>query len=92
MYLHFTKRQDYDNIFYKNVSLAGGYLYGIEQNYLDTCDFILREGRGFDKEDYKKQRKVALLDSDSSRHCFRESQQSEKRSRSKESHMWLSVL
>lgn len=34
----FYKRQDYDNIFYKNVSLAGGYLYGIEQNYLDTCD------------------------------------------------------
>ena len=66
----FYKRQDYDNIFYKNVSLAGGYLYGIEQNYLDTCDFILREGRGFDKEDYKKQRKVALLDSDSEQTLF----------------------
>ncbi|WP_346677956.1 FtsX-like permease family protein [uncultured Brachyspira sp.] len=60
----------YYNIFYKNVSLAGGYLYGIEQNYLDTCDFILREGRGFDKEDYKKQRKVALLDSDSEQTLF----------------------
>ena len=66
----FYQRQDYDNIFYKNVSLAGGYLYGIEQNYLDTCDFILREGRGFDKEDYKKQRKVALLDSDSEQTLF----------------------
>ena len=35
-----------------------------------TCDFILREGRGFDKEDYKKQRKVALLDSDSEQTLF----------------------
>ena len=69
MYLHFTKDRTM-TIFFKNVSLAGGYLYGIEQNYLDTCDFILREGRGFDKEDYKKQRKVALLDSDSEQTLF----------------------
>ena len=27
------------------------------KNYLDTCDFILREGRGFDKEDYKNREK-----------------------------------
>ncbi len=41
MYLHFTKKDRTMTIFfYKNVSLAGGYLYGIEQNYLDTCDFL----------------------------------------------------
>lgn len=66
----YNVRQDYDNIFYKNTSLSGGYLYGVEQNYLDTCNYIIREGRGFDKKDYSEQRKVALLDADSEEALF----------------------
>lgn len=61
----YYKRADYGSTYYKNNSISGGYLYGIEQNYLETCNFVVTEGRGFDEKDYEKQRKVALLDADS---------------------------
>lgn len=66
----YYKRQDYGNTFYKNNSISGGYLYGIEQNYLDTCSYVVTKGRGFDEQDYKKMRKVALLDSNSQEVLF----------------------
>lgn len=43
---------------------------GIDQNYLATCGYILREGRGFDTSDYENYHKVALLDENSSEALF----------------------
>lgn len=66
----YYKRPDYGETYYKNNSLSGGYLYGIEANYLKTCGYVVTQGRGFDKTDYEKQRKVALLDVNSKEVLF----------------------
>ena len=60
----YTSRQGYDTVCYGNTSLSGGYVMGIDQNYLDTCSYAVKEGRGFDGNDYAKYRKVAILDQD----------------------------
>ncbi len=39
-------------------------------NYLDTCSYTIKEGRGFDSNDYAKYRKVAILDRDSASSLF----------------------
>lgn len=66
----FYKRQEYDNIYYQNTTLGGGYLYGIEQDYFASCNYQIQEGRGFDDKDYQRQRKVAILDRDSEEALF----------------------
>lgn len=66
----FYKRQEYDNIYYQNTTLGGGYLYGIEQDYFASCNYRIQEGRGFDDKDYQGQRKVAILDRDSEEALF----------------------
>ena len=50
----YTSRQGYDTVCYGNTSLSGGYVMGIDQNYLDTCSYAVKEGRGFDGNDYAK--------------------------------------
>lgn len=66
----YLSRQDYDGVYYLENSLSGGYVMGINQNYLATCGYILREGRGFDTSDYENYHKVALLDENSSEALF----------------------
>ena len=66
----FYKRQEYDNIYYQNTTLGGGYLYGIEQDYFASCNYQIQEGRGFDDKDYQGQRKVTILDRDSEEALF----------------------
>ena len=55
----YLSRQDYDGVYYKNTSLSGGYVMGIDTNYLDTCNYIIQEGRGFTQKDYDEYHKVA---------------------------------
>ena len=43
---------------------------GVDANYLDTCSYSIKEGRGFDSNDYAKYRKVAILDRDSASSLF----------------------
>ncbi len=66
----YLSRQDYDGVYYLNTSLSGGYIVGVDQNYLDTCSLIIRKGRGFTESDYSNYRKVALLDQDSANALF----------------------
>lgn len=66
----YTSRQGYDTVCYGNTSLSGGYVMGVDANYLDTCSYIIKEGRGFDSNDYAKYRKVAILDRDSASSLF----------------------
>lgn len=66
----YLSRQDYDGVYYQNTSLSGGYVMGIDQNYLTTCGYIIQKGRGFCDKDYTEFRKVALLDKDSANALF----------------------
>lgn len=66
----YVSRQDYNGVYYLNTSLSGGYVKGIDQNYFNTCNYIMEKGRGFVEEDFKEYRKVAILDSDSAEALF----------------------
>ncbi|WP_455503416.1 ABC transporter permease [Blautia sp.] len=60
----FYRRTDYNsNVYYENTSFSGGKVYGIDMNYLDTCGYQVRSGRGLVQADYDGFRKVALIDS-----------------------------
>ena len=66
----YLQRQDYSGVYYLNTSLSGGYVVGIDKNYFDTCNYIVKDGRGFCDSDFTDYRKVAILDSDSSSALF----------------------
>lgn len=66
----YTSRQDYNGIYHLNTTLSGGYVKGIDQNYFATCNFIMKEGRGFTEDDFANFRKVAILDTDSADSLF----------------------
>ncbi|MBD5555150.1 MAG: ABC transporter permease [Roseburia sp.] len=66
----YTSRQDYNGIYHLNTTLSGGYVKGIDQNYFSTCNYIMKEGRGFTEDDFAKFRKVAILDTDSADSLF----------------------
>ena len=60
----FYSRTDYNSsVYYENSSFSGGKVYGIDMNYLNTCGYQVRSGRGLVQDDYDGFRKVALIDS-----------------------------
>lgn len=66
----YNSRQGYNAVYYKNVSLTGGYVVGIDTDYFDVSSYIIKQGRGFDQNDYDLYRKVAVLDEDSASSLF----------------------
>lgn len=66
----YLSRQDYNAVYHLNTGLSGGYVRGVDINYFDTCNYIMKEGRGFTEEDFKEYRKVAILDEDSEEALF----------------------
>lgn len=66
----YLSRQDYGGVYYLNTALSGGYVIGADENYLNTCNFIIQRGRGFTSKDYSEFHKVALLDKDSADALF----------------------
>ncbi len=66
----YLSRQDYNGVYYLNTGLSGGYVVGVDQSYFDTCNYIMRSGRGFCQSDYTEYRKVAILDANSSDALF----------------------
>ena len=66
----FYSRSYTSNIYYGNTSFQGGKIYGIDANYLDTCGYQIRSGRGFVQRDYDNYRKVALVDSNAAESIF----------------------
>lgn len=66
----YTSREAYNVVYYKNTGLSGGRIYGVDRNYLDTCNYIIKKGRGFTESDYENFRKVALLDESSAETLF----------------------
>ena len=61
----YTSREAYNVAYYKNNGLSGGKIFGIDRDYLNVCNYIIKKGRGFTESDYKKFRKVVLLDESS---------------------------
>ncbi len=66
----YVSRETYNAVYYQNASMSGGKVCGIDKNYLDTCNYIIKQGRGFCESDYKKFRKVAVLDENSADTLF----------------------
>lgn len=66
----FMSRQDYDGVYYLNQSISGGYIYGVDLQYFETCDYVLKKGRGFTSKDYEQFKKVAILDENSAKSLF----------------------
>lgn len=57
-------------MYHLNTAFSGGYVRGIDNSYFDTCNYIMKEGRAFTDEDFKKYKKVAILDTDSANALF----------------------
>lgn len=66
----FYSRLNSSNVYYGNTSFQGGKVYGIDKNYMDTCGYTLRSGRGFVQSDYDQYRKVVLVDSNAAENIF----------------------
>lgn len=66
----FLSRQDYDGAYYKNTSLSGGYIMGVDNGYFDTAGMIMKSGRCFTDKDYSEFAKVAILDENSADALF----------------------
>lgn len=58
------------SVYYNNNSLQGGSVYGVDVNYLNTCGYMIQSGRGFVEDDYKKYRKVVLVDNNAVENLF----------------------
>ena len=50
-----------DGVYYGNTAYSGS-LYGIDRHYFNTANYRVNSGRGFVEEDYKKFRKVAIVE------------------------------
>lgn len=66
----FLRRRYNSSVFYKSAQLQSCSILGVDSNYLDTCGFILRKGRGFVQNDFKYFKKVALIDSAAASELF----------------------
>lgn len=58
----YMRRNSVDYVYYNSTVLQGGQLIGADNHYLQTCGYILTEGRGFMESDYEQYRKVAVID------------------------------
>ena len=61
-----------ENIYYMDQSMQGGKVYGVDENYLDTCGYVIQAGRGFVRADYENYRKVVLLDEEAAGSLFKD--------------------
>lgn len=66
----FYNRSYSSNVYYQNTTFQGGSVYGIDTNYLDTCGYSVRSGRGFVQKDYDELHKVALVDNNAAENLF----------------------
>ena len=63
-------REVYEGVFYLTTSLSGGYIYGIDTNYLSLCGYTVMEGRAITQRDIDQKLKVAVLDKESANTLF----------------------
>lgn len=68
----FNSRTYVDGISNGSTRLDSGKAYGIDQQYLDTCGYVVSAGRSFIDGDYQEFRKVVLLDTTAASALFQE--------------------
>lgn len=68
--LYLCRNQDYNAVFHLGTALNGGKIIGADEHYLSVYGYQIYRGRGFDKADYQKIRKVALLDEQAAKTLF----------------------
>lgn len=51
-----------EGVFYKNSSLSGGQVLGIDESFFSTAGMIMKNGRNFSTIDYSNRNKVVILD------------------------------
>lgn len=66
----YRSRSVYDAVYHLNASLSGGYVKGIESDYLEKAGYMVKEGRGITDNDNKKYRQVAMLDENTAQVLF----------------------
>lgn len=66
----YLSRQAYGSVYYLNTELSGGYVRGIDMDYFNVCNYIMKAGRAFNESDFANYRKVAILDTDSADALF----------------------
>ena len=66
----YNRRQDYDGVYYLSNSLSGGYIFGVDTNYITTAGLTVTKGRGISQNDLDHFRKVCLLDNNSYESLF----------------------
>ena len=66
----YHRRQVYDGVFHLTNSLTGGYVYGIDDTYLQTNGLVVSRGRAFSTNDIENNRKICLLDKVSAEQLF----------------------
>ncbi|MCH4015278.1 MAG: ABC transporter permease [Solobacterium sp.] len=67
----YTKRTEYNGVYYQNANLSNGNVLGVDENYLNAADMKITAGRGISAEDVKKYHKVAVLDDGAARVLFK---------------------
>lgn len=68
----YVNRNYAESIYYKDTSLDGGKVLGVDQDYLDTCGYVISAGRGFTANDYHKFHKVVIVDADAANNLFQD--------------------
>ena len=66
----YNYRMGGDSVYYQNESLSGVSMRGIDTNYFATAGYTIRKGRNFIEDDYKKFRKVLILDKTAADNLF----------------------
>ena len=61
-----------ESIYYQNNSLQGAQVLGVDNQYFDTCGYVVRTGRTFREEDYTEFHRVVILDQAASDSLFQE--------------------
>ena len=71
----YQSRKYADSVYYQDKTMNGGSVFGIDEDYLDTCGYQIIRGRGFSESDYGKFQKVVLIDEITSSNFFEKGQE-----------------
>ena len=66
----YNSRYVSEGVFYQNTPLSDLYMYGVDNTYFETCNYTVKTGRSFLKDDFRLFRKVMVLDEKSARSLF----------------------
>lgn len=67
---YYHSRSSFSGIYYQKKGFQGGTILGIDQNYMDTCNYQVVKGRLFTERDQERFMKNAILDSNAAQNLF----------------------